>query len=270
MRLMTEAIVLSETDGVATVTLNRPASLNALDDAMTTGLLAYFTALTDRPDIRVVVLRGAGKAFCSGLDIQADLATRFVEGGATVRRSVQDRLIALVLAMRRCPQPILAVLQGPVAGGGFSLAMACDIRIAASDARMSAAFIRIGLSGGDMGSSYFLPRLIGAGPAAAFLLTGRPLGADQALALGFLAEVAPLDDLDAAAGRWLADLLATAPLALAMTKEVLNLNLDAPGLEAALALEARTQMILGGTGNFKGGVEAFRDRRLPRFSPAHD
>ncbi|MEZ5946945.1 MAG: enoyl-CoA hydratase-related protein [Hyphomonas sp.] len=165
------------------VTLNRPASINALDDELTVGLQSYFEGLAYRPEIRVVVLKGAGRGFCSGLDLRSEQADGFINGSIPEKFAIQHRLGKIILAMRRCPQPIVAALHGVASGGGFCLAMASDIRIATRDARMNAAFIRIGLGGGDIGASYLLPRLIGSGPANAYLLTGRMLGAGAPFSL---------------------------------------------------------------------------------------
>lgn len=264
------AIEVESFEGWERLLLNKPATLNALDDDMTSSLLDYFTGLSRRPEVRIVVMKGMGRAFCSGLDLSSDQANRFMHGGSVEKFAVQDRLGGIVLAMRRCPQPIVAALHGVAAGGGFSLAMATDIRVAAKNTRMNAAFIRIGVGGGDIGSSYFLPRLIGAGPAAELLLTGRMLNAERALRLGLLADVVPAEQLDDAVHSYVADMLGTAPMALRLTKDLLNYNLDAPSLEAAIALEDRNQVLLGQTYNFAHGVDSFRRKQTPSYDFAGD
>ena len=264
------SLMVETRDNVDYVTLNRPNFLNALDDELTDNLGCYFDGLVRSTKIRVVVLRGAGRAFCSGLDLTSNLAQNFVEGGPVEKLDVQRRLRNIISAMRRCPQPIIAALHGVAAGGGFMLALASDIRIAVEGTRFNAAFMKIGVGGADIGASYLLPRLIGAGPSTELLLTGRMITADRALQLGILSEVMPAERLDEAVQAYVDDLLSTAPLALRLTKEVLNINVDAPSLEAALALEDRNQVILGQTENFALAVAAFGRREPVLFTAAGD
>ncbi len=264
-----DAPLLIETRGaVDWVTLNRPGRLNALDDRMTTELRDYFERLYRRRDCRIVVLRGAGRAFCAGLDLASEQAARFADGGLAEAMDVQRDIRDIMLAMRRCPQPIVALMHGAAAGGGFVLALAADIRIAAPGTRMNAAFIKVGLGGCDVGASYLLPRLIGASPAASILFTGRDLSAERALALGLLSEIAEPDALEAAAEDYLAAMLATAPEALRMTKQCFNFSIDAPSFEAALAMEDRNQVLLGNEPAFREGIQAFLEKRAPRFDQA--
>ena len=153
-------IKVEKENGVDWLTLNRPEALNAIDTPMVTELRDYFGNLQEDRDTRIVVMQGAGKAFCAGLDIKASQAGRHEPpfGGGM---GFQGYLAEVYIRMRRCPQPIISLIQGPACGGGFAFALASDIRIAGESARMNAAFIRIGLSACDMGASYFLPRLIG-------------------------------------------------------------------------------------------------------------
>jgi len=267
---MTDRLIIESFDGWERVRLNNPATLNALDDEMTDGLGEYFAGLATRPEVRVVVMKGEGRAFCSGLDLGSDQARRYVEEGSVEKFAFQKRLGAIIVGMRNCPQPIVASLHGVAAGGGFSIAMAADIRVAAEGTRMNAAFIRIGAGGGDAGSSYLLPRLIGAGPAAELLLTGRMLNAGRALRIGLLSDVVPLEDLDSTVQGYVYDMLGTAPMALRLTKDLLNYTIDAPGLGAALAMEDRNQVILGQTHNFAHGVESFGRKETPRYDPDGD
>jgi enoyl-CoA hydratase/carnithine racemase len=260
-----ETIVVEQRGSVDWLTLNRPERLNALDDRMTAELRGYFEGLYDRPDRRIVVLRGAGRAFCAGLDLASDQARDFREGSIATAFTIQRGIRNIMLAMRRCPQPIVGLMHGAAAGGGFVLGLACDIRIVADTAKMNGAFIRIGLGGCDVGASYLLPRLVGASVAAELLLTGRDLDAERALRLNLVSEVVPEAALEAAAQRYLDPMLATAPLALGLTKEVLNANLDAPSFEAALMLEDRNQVALGRTADFAEGVAAFGEKRPPVY-----
>jgi enoyl-CoA hydratase/carnithine racemase len=158
------------------------------------------------------------------------------------------------------------LLHGAAVGGGFALALASDIRLAAPDTRMNAAFIKIGIGGCDVGVSYFLPRLVGASLAHELMLTGRDLLVDRALLLGLVAEVVAREGLEEAAAVYIDAMLATAPMGLALTKEVVNVNLDAPGLEAAMALEDRNQVMLSQSADFREGAAAFREKRAPIFT----
>jgi len=168
--------------------------------------------------------------------------------------------------MRRCPQPIISMLQGPACGGGFAFALASDVRIAASNVRMNAAFIKLGLSACDMGTSYFLPRLVGTTVAAELMLTGRFIEADRALATNLVSQVVPEADLVAAAQAFADDMLLTSPMGLRLTKEGLNLAVDAASLEAAIAIENRNQLLCSKTQDAKEGMRAFIEKRPPQYT----
>jgi enoyl-CoA hydratase/carnithine racemase len=179
---------------------------------------------------------------------------------------LQHRISSLVIAMRRVPQPFIAAVRGPAVGGGFSLALAADVRIVGESARFNAAYIRIGLSACDMGSSYFLPRAVGMSVASEMLLTGRFMNAQRALATGLVSEVLPDNDLDAAAARLAEEMVETSPLGLRLTKECLNANVDAAGLEQAVLMEDRNQALCVQAGYVEEGARAFIERRKPRFA----
>src|SRR5436305_10939855 len=158
---MSQPLLIEHNDGVDTVTLNRPEHLNALDPALIDALNVYFPGLQRNRDTRVVVLKGAGKNFCAGLDLKAAMARRAGQQeppDVTESLDSQRRIADIVMLMRRCPQPIISLVQGAAAGGGFALALASDIRIATKSARMNCAFIKLGLGGCDAGTSYVLPR----------------------------------------------------------------------------------------------------------------
>lgn len=248
------------------VTLNRPERLNALDEHLTAALRDYFEGLRDDSACRVVVLRGAGRGFCAGADLKSDWARQVIEDGAAASMRVQLAIRNVMLAMRRCPQPIITLLHGPAYGGGFALALSSDIRVATPDARLNAGFIRTGLGGADMGVSYLLPRLIGASASHALLLTGREIDAEAAFRLGLVAEVVADEAVEACLQGYVESLLAAAPLALALTKDVLDANLAAPSLEAAMALEDRNQVLLSQTADYSEGVRAFAAKRRPQFT----
>ncbi|MCZ8131013.1 MAG: enoyl-CoA hydratase-related protein [Steroidobacteraceae bacterium] len=255
-----ETLLLERRPSVDVLTLNRPAALNALTPTMVAELTRYFVALETSPAVRVVVLRGAGRAFCAGLDLH-DIAARLPSLDEAALYAEQRALSRMILAMRRCPQPIVCLLQGAAAGGGLALALASDIRLCTPDTRLSAAFIRVGLSGCDVGVSWLLPRMVGASVAAELMMTGRHLGAERAERLGLVSEVCAPDALAARAEALIADLLATNPRGLALTKHGLTANLGAASLEAAVELEDRQQAMLAGTAEFRARVAAFAATR---------
>lgn len=245
------------------VTLDRPERLNALSRPMVQALRDLFVDLYWRHEIRAVVLRGAGVNFCAGLDLKERGDNTATGPGAGLVR--QRQISEIVIAMRRCPQPIIALMDGAASGGGFAIALACDMRIATPTARMNAAFIKLGLSGCDIGVSYFLPRMLGSSVAAELLMTGRFLHAPRAEALGLVSKLAPAEKLDDEARDLLADLLRTTPLGLRLTKEAFNHAIDAQGLEAAIAMEDRNQILCAQGEDFQEGVRAFLEKRDPVY-----
>lgn len=253
--------------GVDWVTLNRPDALNTLDDAMIGDLLDYFDRLYFDREVRIVVLGGAGRAFCAGLDLKAaeSLSGAAPARGPAVDLKNQRRISEIVMRMRRAQQAVIALVHGPACGAGFALALASDIRIAGESARMNAAFIRLGFSACDIGVSYFLPRLVGASVASELLMTGRFIHADRALRVGLVSEVVPDAELEACARRYVDEMLDTSPLGLRLTKECLALSLDAPSLEAVIAMEDRNQILCAQTSDVREGVTAFLQKRRPAW-----
>lgn len=256
-----EILLIDHDNGVDWLTLNRPARLNALDTHLIAALNAYFGALSADSPTRAIVLRGAGRAFCAGLDLDDLQSDEIVSPEALLRR--QKSISGLILTMRRVPQPIISLVHGPACGGGFALALASDIRIAGKSARMNAAFIRLGLSGCDVGVSYLLPRLIGASIASELLLTGNFIHADRALATGLVSAIVDDDALTDAARPYVEAMMAASPLGLRMTKECLRASIDAPSLDSAIEMEDRTQVLCALGGNLVEGVAAFRRNREP-------
>lgn len=250
--------------GIAVATLNRPDRLNALTFQMFDELarLAADIAADDR--VRVLVLTGAGRGFCAGLDL-TDAATlpdmttaAFLDG--------QEGWSRAITSFRRLPKPVIAAVNGPAAGAGFSLALAADIRIATPAARLSAAYIKIGLTGGDCGSSWMLPRIVGLGHAYEILLTGRLIEADEAARMGLVNRVVPAEDL-LTAGLDMAELIAAnSPLGVRLTKQMVQANVDAPSLEAAVELENRNQTLTAGTQDMAEALAAFLEKRPPAFT----
>lgn len=259
-----ETILVEKRGQVDWVSLNRPESLNAINTPMVTDLRDYFGGLYEDEETRIVVLQGAGRAFCAGLDIKqvGSQAHPAPFGGGM---GFQGYLAEVYIRMRRCPQPIISLVQGPACGGGLAFVLASDIRIAGESARMNAAFIRIGLSACDMGVSYFLPRLVGTSVASELMLTGRFINATRALATGLVSEVVPDDELPVAAESYIEDMLTTSPMGLRLTKEGLNLSVDAPSLEAAMGIENRNQILCSKTEDAREGMLAFLEKRPPVY-----
>jgi len=246
------------------VTLNRPDQLNAMNRRLVEEVRTLFVDLYWRRDVRVVVLTGAGRAFCAGLDLKErhdNSVERTVGQGLDSQRGIAE----IVIAMRRCPQPIIALVNGAASGGGFALALASDVRVATPQTRMNAAFIRIGLSACDIGVSYFLPRMVGSSVAAEFMLTGRFIDAERARELGLVSRVVERDALEAEGRALVKDMLHATPLGLRLTKEALNHAVDAGGLEAVIAMEDRNQILASRDGHFVEGVTAFLEKREPVY-----
>ncbi len=265
-----ETLLIAKEGAVDWVTLNRPDALNALNTTLVDELLDYFQRLYFDRETRIVVLRGAGRAFCAGLDLK-ELGRRrnsgaTAQGGPAAGLLSQRRISEIVMRMRRAQQPIISLVHGPACGGGFALALASDVRIAGESARMNAAFIRIGLSACDIGVSYFLPRLVGTSVASELMLTGRFINADRALRTGLVSEVVPDDKLPEAAKPYLDEMLTTSPLGLRLTKECLNFSIDAPSLEAAVAMEDRNQILCSQTNDVREGMTAFLEKRKPVYT----
>ena len=170
-----------------------------------------------------------------------------------------------MLRMRRAPQPIISLINGPASGGGFGLALASDIRIATPSVRMNAAFIRIGLSACDVGVSYFLPRLVGSSLASELLLTGNFIEADRALRSGLVSSVVEADQLMDKGLQMAKDILRNSPIGVRLTKDCLNMSIDAPSLDAVIAIEDRQQILISATGDMREGVSAFLEKREAHY-----
>jgi len=262
-------LLIEHDDGVDRVTLNRPELLNALDPTLIDALNDYFQGLQRNRTTRVVVLKGAGKNFCAGLDLKHAMQRRAGQQeppSVTESLDSQRRIADIVMLMRRCPQPIIALVRGAAAGGGFALALASDVRIATKSARMNCAFIKLGVGGCDIGTSYFLPRLVGVSVASELILTGRFIGAERALAVGLVSEVVDEDELDAAALPYVDAMMAASPTALRLSKECLNMSVDAGSLEAAIAMEDRNQILCSRSEDFAEGIKAFLEKRKPVYN----
>ncbi|MEV3920181.1 enoyl-CoA hydratase/isomerase family protein [Actinomadura coerulea] len=259
-------IELDRRDGVLTITLSRPERLNAVDGALTEEMLDVLNGLMRDPSTRVVVLTGAGRGFCSGMDLQGG-----DPGGASGEGRVQRlyRGIArggeVTARLREIPQPVIAALHGPVAGMGVSWALACDLRVADPTTRFVVPFVDLGLSAGDCGLSWLLPRLVGPAKAAEICYRAQRLDAARAGALGLITETAP-EGGDLAAAQALADeLLGRSPYGLSRTKELLNASLDVPGLRRQLMAETAVQTLAFFSEDLAEGMAATLEKRRPEF-----
>jgi enoyl-CoA hydratase/carnithine racemase len=250
-------------EGVATITLNRPERLNALTFEVYRELTDMFRALRNEPAVRVVVITGAGRAFCSGGDVHdiiGELFSRDMEGLLEFTRMTCE----LVANIRALPKPVIASLNGTTAGAGACIALASDIRIAAEEAKIAFLFVKVGLSGADMGAAYWLPRIVGLGKATELLYTGDFISAQEAERIGLYNRVVPGPQL-AATTRELAERLAHGPaFALAKTKELLDREAHM-NLDAALECEAQAQAICMQHPDYREAYDAFVAKREPKF-----
>ena len=256
---MTEGVRIERDGPVATVTLDRPAALNALTIPMKTALAAALSELAGDTAVRAVILTGAGRAFCAG----QDLAEREDPEAPALDVEIRERYVPIVRAIRAMPQPVIAAVNGVAAGAGAALAFACDLRVASHEARFVLAFGRIGLVP-DSGATWFLPRLVGAAHAADIALVGDPVDAETALRIGLVSRVVPADRLDAETQALAARLAGGSGPAMAATKRLLHAAWTAD-LEAAMAEEAAEQGRLGAGPDHIEGLAAFREKRSPRF-----
>ncbi len=223
--------------------LNRPEARNAISSQMLDELSYFFNERMRDFDTRVLILEGAGKIFCSGADIKDPIIKMDDDVNSALVYSSQMKYSEIVLLMRKVPQPIIAAIHGPAVGAGFSMAMACDIRIATDKATFSAAFINIGLSGSDMGSSYFFPRQVGLSNASRYLLTGDTFDAFKAEKMGLISEIVPGDKLTETVMKIGETMCTKSPLGIRVTKEAINMNVDAGSIDEAIKLEDRNQTV---------------------------
>ena len=251
-------------EGIVVATLDRPDRYNALTLTGFPALSAFFRDVARDRSVRAVILTGAGKGFCSGLDLE-DAAT-LTTYSANEYVALQQVLGAVAADMRRCTTPIIAAVNGAAAGAGFSIALAADIRIASTAAKFNAAFIRIGLTGGDVGSSYLLPRIVGLGVATEILMTGRFVLPDEAMRIGLVTTVVEPEALIETALATARSIAANTPLGIRLTKQVIQTNIDAPSIEAALELESRNQTLAVGNADMREALAAFLEKRPPKFT----
>lgn len=259
-----ETLQVETADQVCTITLNRPDSLNSINDAMTSELAKVIRQLQRDDGVRCVVLTGAGRAFCSGQDL-GDLKKRYADAAYTPQlgEDLKKRYNPVVLGLRDLEKPVIAAINGVAAGAGFSLALACDLRIASDKAKLIEVFINVGLIP-DSGSTFFLPRLVSMCKAMELCFTGDAVSAADALSLGLVNKVVPAEELSKAA-REMAMRLAKLPTkAIGLTKRLLYRSLNSD-LDTMLEAEGFAQQTAGQSADHREGVMAFFEKRPPNF-----
>ena len=247
-------------------TLDRPERRNALTDQLFTDLADLQRTVDADPSARCLVLTGAGPGFCAGLDI--DLAQELPGLPAEEFYARQQRWADAVVGFIRMRTPVIAAVNGAAAGAGLGLALAADIRFCSPEARFNAAFVRIGLSSGDVGCSWTLPRIVGLGRAMEILLTGRFVAADEAERIGLVNAVVPADRILEHALDTAAAIASNSPFGVQLSKEIVHVNIDAPSLAAAVELENRSQVLASRSPQMAEALTAFLERRPPRFGSA--
>jgi len=262
--------VTPDDDGIAVVTLDDPDRYNALSSQLVSELLEALATLARDRTTRAVVLTGAGRGFCAGANLAGDEELPELardRGPVGLVQAIQEHIASLVLAVHELPQPVIAAVHGAAVGGGLALALASDLRVASDDAFFASQFIKVGLSSCDVGTSYFLPRLVGPTHAAELMLTGRRFDAAEAERIGLLNGVVGREALVDTARDLAASVIANSEFGVYMTKLGLWANLDAPSLRHAMELENRTQVLGTFTGNMAEASRAFVEKREPTWKP---
>ncbi|MBB3602045.1 enoyl-CoA hydratase/carnithine racemase [Mycolicibacterium sp. BK556] len=255
-------------DGIAGITLNRPDLLNAIDGTLMDGLDDVLDELSSWK-YRVAVLTGAGRGFCAGADLSG-VGKPWVEQASAPFKTMYDGQVRLADQLTRLyelPIPVVAAVNGVAVGGGLAYALHCDIRIASETARFGSVFIKAGFSSLDMGTSYLLPKIVGAGVAREMMLTGRIIDAAESYRIGLVHEVVPADKLADAALEMARTIAANNAFGVWQTKTGLNAALDAPSLRHAKEIENRTQILTGFTNNPREAAMAHREKRAPKWDP---
>lgn len=269
---MNSIAVENLTSQIALVTLNRPDAYNALNLELIQELTECFRAMNRNREVRVVILSGAGKAFCAGADLKSFAQPGDIEGtegmsaiGFTYK--FQELLTELMLAIRECDKPVISAVNGVAVGGGLAITLASDLRVASAKARFGSVFIKTGLSSCDVGTSYLLPRIVGPHRAAELMMTGRIIDAEQALRYDLVLDVVEPGELINHAQNLAEQICANSEYGVWMTKKGLWANLDAPSLRHAMELENRTQVLGTQTGCMEESMTAFVEGREPQWKP---
>ena len=263
-----KTVILEKEDGIATLTLNRPETLNAWNVEMHADGVAAIEEVDQDDAVRVLIITGAGKGFSSGADVRQDLAK---SGKAPLMETVVGRVVlgkptilAVAFKIANLGKPVIAAVNGVAAGAGFSVALACDMRIASEEARFSMAFVRRGLIP-DSGGTYFLPRLVGLGHASRLVFTGDIIDVREAERIGIVDKVVPHADLMEVTKELARKIAKNPPIAVRLAKKALRQGLIEPDLASHLNYEVYANALLIGTEDFKEGVESFLEKRVPTF-----
>jgi enoyl-CoA hydratase/carnithine racemase len=254
--------VRADDNGIGWLILDRPRTANAISPALAADLITFIARLGAEPRVRVVMVQGRGRNFCSGYDLN-HVADMTESPAATL--TLQRRMAEIVVQFRQVPQPVIAMVQGAATGAGFAIALAADVRLATPDARLNIAMVRIGLTAGDMGISYLLPRLVGTSVAAELMLTGRFIDAARAERVGLVSHIVPHDELESRAVALAEEMMALSPSGLRLTKAALNTGIAAASLREAIETENQGQVVTINQ-HMVEGVAAFRAKRLPKYS----
>ena len=254
--------------GVALLTLDRPDKLNAMTAELVQDLHDHLDAIAVDPAVRVVVLTGRGRGFCAGLDLRGYGTAPHTDhlGRTQAGFAVQKHIASLIPKLRSLPQPVIAAVNGAAAGGGFALVLGSDVRLASRSAKFNAAFIRIGLSACDIGTSWLLPRLVGAARAQELMLTGRVFDAEEAFRIGLVVDLLDDDALLDAAMTKAHEIMQNSPFGVALTKEGMWGALEIPALQNAIDLENRQQIMASATADHREALMAFLERRPPDYT----
>jgi len=247
--------------GMGILTLNRPERLNAVDMDMLDDLQELFSYLQKNTETRVLIMTGAGRAFCAGADLKQSGINSANANPADLLINRQKKYTDRILEMRRIPQPIIAAINGLATGGGMCLALASDVSIASENAYFIPSFINIGLSGGELGSSYFLSRAVGMPRAMEILMTGRTVDAEEAERIGLVSRKVSSANLMTVAMETARQMIAKSPIGLRFTKEVMNQSIDANSLDTVIEMENRNQVVCVFAPDFLKSVTAFQQKK---------
>jgi 2-(1,2-epoxy-1,2-dihydrophenyl)acetyl-CoA isomerase len=264
---MSDVLLSEKADRVLTLTMNRPDALNALDQESTRSLRKAFEAAARDPGVGSVILTGAGRAFCSGADLH-EVSAGHQAGDSELGDNLRRNYSPLIRAIRACPKPVIAAINGTAAGAGLSLALACDIRMAAANVQLIVVFIRVGLVP-DAGSLFFLTRMFGLSKATEMAITGEPMAVEEAHRLGAIAAVVPAEQLGTVAGDLAARLAQGPSKTYALIKRGLERAMDLD-LEQTLELESHLQTLAARTPDHREAVAAFLQKRKPVFGQPSD
>jgi enoyl-CoA hydratase len=254
-------------EGIIQLTLNRPDRLNAMTSELVEELHTVLAAIAVDTTCRVVVLTGKGKGFCAGLDLGGYGSAPHTDGMGQTQASfqVQKHIASLIARLRSLPQPVIAAVNGAAAGGGLALVLGSDIRIASSSSKFNVAFVRVGFSACDIGTSWLLPRIVGVARAQELMLTGRIFDADEALRIGLVVDVTEPENLLKVAFSKAQEVIRNTPFGIALTKEAMWTALEIPALQSAIDLENRQQILSSHTADARESMQAFMEKRVPVY-----